>query len=133
MQASVDVQKKKVVNLQETKQIFDVLEKKVDASRETYDLVATRSLQESLQSRVNSVELFLLARAVLPNKPATPPLPIILLIGVFAGLGLGAAAAVAIELVEGRIRGDEALSQILRAPVLSHLTLPTMPQGRRVA
>lgn len=132
LQSAVVEQKKTVVQLQETKQAYDVLEKKVDATRETYDLVATRTLQESLQSRVSSVELFLLARAVLPEKPATLPLSLIVLIGVFAGLGLGAAAAVAIELVEGRIRGEQALTQLLRAPVLTKLTLSAIPQGRRV-
>ena len=124
LNASVQQQKKTVVDLQETKQLFDVLEKKVEASRDTYDLVATRSLQESLQSRVDSVELFLLARGVPADKPATPPLPIILLIGVFAGLGVGAAAAVALELVEGRIRGEQSLTQLLRAPVLAKLSVP---------
>ena len=124
LSASVDQQKKTVVDLQETKQLFDVLEKKVEASRDTYDLVATRSLQESLQSRVDSVELFLLARGVPADKPATPSLPIIIFIGVFAGLGIGAAAAVALELVEGRIRGEQALTQLLRAPVLAELSAP---------
>ncbi len=129
LNASVDDQKRTVVNLQETKQQFDVLEKKVDASRDTYDLVATRSLQEALQSRVDSVELFLLARAVPAEHPTTPPLPIIILIGIFAGLGLGGAAAVTVELVEGRIRGEDALAQLLRAPVLAKLTVPATSGG----
>jgi len=117
-------QKIRAVALQETKQLYDALEDKVETSRQTYDLVATRSLQESLQSRVDSVDVFLLARAVPADKPVTPPLFLILLIGVFVGLGLGAGAAVSAELLEGRIRDEKVLAHLLRAPSLVELTLP---------
>lgn len=127
--AVAERQKREVVELQETKQLFGVLENKVEASRETYDLVATRSLQESLQSRVDFVEVMLLSRAVPADKPVTPPLPLILLLGLFAGLGIGAAAAVSVELVEGRVRDQKAMSHLLRAPVLAELA----PQKRRAA
>lgn len=123
--------KKAVVALQSTKQTYDVLSKKVDASRETYDLVATRSLQESLQSRVDVVEVFMLARAVPANKPAVAPLWLIVLLGAIGGAFLGASAAVALELVEGRIRTRAALSQILRNAVICEVSAPVQRKKAR--
>lgn len=125
LESAVQDQKKQVVKLQETKQTYDVLEKKVEASRGTYDLVATRSLEESLQSRVDNVTTFLLARAVPSTKPATPPYPIIVLIGIFVGAFLGATAAVAVEFHEGRVRSAGALRQVLGTRVLADIPVPT--------
>lgn len=130
LNAALQEKKSEVVALQETKQRYDVLEKKVEASRQTYDLVANRSLQESLQSRVDTVDVMLLARAVPADKPITPPLPVIVLIGLFAGAFLGASGAVAIELIEGRVRAASAVSQLLRTTVLAELTLPEPIRSR---
>ncbi len=117
--------KNAVVALQETKQTFDVLQKKVEASRQTYDLVATRSLEESLQSRVYFVDVLLLARAVPATRATTPPLLVIVLIGIFVGGAIGVCAAVALEFIEGRIRTKSSLANTLRAPVLAEFSMPS--------
>ena len=117
-------QKVIVVDLQAAKQKYDILEKRVQANRDTYDLVTSRSLQESLQSRVDTVDVMLLARAIPSARPITPPLAVIIIIGVFAGLALGSAAAVAIEYVEGRVRSKDVVTHLLRAPVIAELSLP---------
>ena len=121
LEQAVADQKSEVVQLQETKQAYDVLEKNVAASRDTYDLVASRSLEESLQSRVDSVTTYLLARAVPSADPATPPYALVVVIGLFAGAALGASAAVALEFYEGRLRSEAAVKQVLRAPVLARV------------
>lgn len=128
LEQAVSALKAEVVELQETKQNYDVLEKKVEASRDTYDLVASRSLEETLQSRVGNVTTFLLARAVPAANPATPPYPVIVIIGVLAGAFLGAAAAVAVEFHEGRLRTAAAVRQILGTKVLAEIP----SSGRRV-
>jgi len=131
LETAVANQKATVVKLQETKQAYDVLEKKVEASRQTYDLVATRSLEEALQSRVDNVTTFLLARAVPSTSPATPPLPLIVLLGVVGGLALGVSAAIAVEFHEGRIRSASMVRQILRTPVLAEAPLSGLPARRK--
>ncbi|MEM8770108.1 MAG: Wzz/FepE/Etk N-terminal domain-containing protein [Pseudomonadota bacterium] len=125
LDAAAQRQKQEVVALQEIKQNYDVLSKRVDASRSTYDLVATRSLQESLQARVDIVEVFMLARAVPPKDPTMPPLGLIVALGFIAGGMIGASAAVAIELVEGRIRTKNAIANALNAPVFGEVALPS--------
>lgn len=123
LENAVARQKSEVVKLQETKQVYDVLEKRVEASQQTYDLVAARSLEESLQSRVDNVSTFLLARAVPSTKPATPPFPVIVLIGIFAGVAIGASAAIALEFKEGRVRSNDIVRHVFRAPVMAEVQI----------
>ncbi len=124
LDAAAKKKKADVVALQATKQTYDVLSRKVDASRQTYDLVSTRSLQESLQSRVDVVEVLMLARAVPADRPSTPPLAIIIVLGAIAGFFMGASAAVAMELIEGRVRDSAAVRRALRASIVSEISAP---------
>lgn len=123
--AALDAQaarlKEEVIGMQQTRQAYDLLEDKVAASQETYNLVTTRSLQESLQSRVDSIDVFLLARATPPSDPATPATWLIALLGGLAGLALGAAIAVFVELYEGRIRTIDAIRHSFRTPTVCEI------------
>lgn len=107
-----------VTAMQKTRETYDLLQNKVDTSRETYNLVTTRSLQESLQSRVDTLDVFLLSRATPPADPATPPVWMIALLGAFAGAAIGASAAVFIELLEGRVRTIEVIQRSFRTPLV---------------
>ena len=133
LEAAAKEKKDEVVALQETKQTYDVLARRVDASRQTYDLVSTRSLQESLQSRVDVIDVFMLARAVPPDRPATPPLPLIVAIGMIAGFFIGAGAAVSIELMEGRIRTGESIARVLRTGLVAEMSAPPEPTEAEAA
>lgn len=119
------------VAMQETRQAYDLLEDKVAASQETYNLVTTRTLQESLQSRIDSIDVFLLARATPPAKPATPPFWLIMAIGAVAGVSLGAAFAVFAELFEGRIRNADMVRQCFRTQTVCQ-TAPVKRPRRRI-
>ena len=116
--------KTEVAEMQKTRETYNMLEDRVATSQDTYNLVTTRSLQESLQSRVDTINVLLLARATPPGKPATPPGWVISLFGLFTGLAVGAAAAVFVELYEGRIRDLSAMRQIFRTAVLGEISAP---------
>ena len=130
LEATASNEKEAVLALQSTKQVYDTLLNKVDTSRQTFDLVTARSLQESLQSRVAVVEITMLARAVPPEKPAILPLPVIILLGAFVGACIGGSAAVAIELVEGRVRSVANVSHILRANLIAEISPPQYMKRR---
>jgi uncharacterized protein involved in exopolysaccharide biosynthesis len=123
--------KAQVVELQRVKEAYDILENRVKASRDTYALVANRTLQETLQSRVGNVDVVLLSRATPPEHPATPPLLVIVLIGVAFGAAVGSACAVIVEFAEGRVRDASALRHALRAPVLAEIPYPAAVKRRR--
>ncbi len=122
--------KAEVIGMQETRQAYDLLEDKVAASQETYNLVTTRSLQETQQSRIDTIDVFLLARATPPAKPITLSVWAVILLGAFAGSVIGAAAAIFIELYEGRIRSVEAVRHNLRTSIVCEIS-PAAPVRRR--
>lgn len=113
--------KAEVMGMQQTRQAYDLLEDKVAASQETYNLVTTRSLQETLQSRVDSIDVFLLARATPPAKPVTLPMWLVALLGAVAGAALGAAIAVFAEFYEGRVRTLDAVRRSFRTQTLAEI------------
>ena len=117
-------------DMQKTRETYDLLQDKVATSQETFNLVTTRSLQEAMQSRVDTVDVFLLARATPPAKPATPHPLLITLLGALAGALLGATTAVAVELVEGRVRTAAALRQTFRTGLVAEVT-PAPPRRRK--
>lgn len=131
LEAQVANLKNEVVDMQKTRQTYDLLEDKVQASQETYNLVTTRTLQESLQSRIDSIDVFLLARATPPSKPSTPPKWAIILIGTFAGAVLGASIAVFIELLEGRVRTIVAVARSFRTQTVCAVGTPAPRRRRR--
>ncbi len=117
--------------MQTTREAYDLLEDKVETSQETFNLVTTRSLQEALQSRVDTIDVLLLARATPPAKPATPHPLLITLLGVVAGALIGATTAVAVELLEGRVRSAMALRQTFRTGIVAELTATPARRRRR--
>ena len=129
LEASAAQMKADLTEMQTMRQKYDLLENKVSASQDTYNLVATRSLQEALQARVDSIDVFLLARGVPSSKPATPPFWIVVLLGVAAGAAIGAGVAVFIELYEGRVRSAAAVRQALRTQITGEVTQPRRKGG----
>lgn len=117
--------------MQKTRETYDLLEDKVATSQETFNLVTTRSLQEALQSRVDTIDVMLLARATPPAGPATPHPLIITLIGVIAGALLGATTAVAVELLEGRVRTTEAIRRTFRTGIVAEIDAEAPKRKRR--
>ncbi|MGF1544361.1 MAG: GumC family protein [Parvularculaceae bacterium] len=106
---------------QSTRDAYDLLKNKVTASQDTFNLLATRSLEEALQSRVDTTDVLLLARGVPPSRPATPPMAVIVALGAVVGAVLGGSIAVFVEFFEGRLRSADMVRSILRAPVIGEL------------
>lgn len=136
LEAEAAKMKQQVVELQKVKETHEILENKVAANRDTYALVANRTLQETLQSRVDNVDVVLLSRAVPQAAPLTPPLFVIVIIGAAFGAALGSCVAVLVEFAEGRIRDGASLRHALRVPVLAEVDAsaeaPTVARARRM-
>ena len=125
------LQRQRVLDLQDKKQQFDILEKDVETARQTYDLITARTQQEGLQARVESVSVFLLNQAVPTTKPSQPTFWMIVVVGFILGLGLGGTLAVFVELMEARVRGDMTIQFSTRRPVLATMRLG-LPHKRRL-
>lgn len=113
--------KAEVSGMQSQRERYDLLENKLNASQDTFNLVATRSLEESLQSRVDTFDVLLLARATPPSKPSTPPDWAIVLLSLAVGAFIGAAVAVFVEMREARVRDADALRIIFRTGAIGEV------------
>ncbi len=131
--AEVERQKQQVVSLQKTKQRFDTLENNLETNRQAYDLLATRTLQEGLQSRFDAIDVLLLSRAVPAGKPFIPIKILIILGGAVVGLGMGLTTAVLIELLEGRLRSRQGLAFASKSVMLAEIRVPRTVKARYYA
>ncbi len=129
LEAEAATLKATLSGMQKTREAYDHLEDNVTTSQETFNFVTTRSLQEALQSRVDTIDVFLLARATPASKPATPHPVLITLLGLLAGAAVGAATAVAVELLEARVRTLAPLRQTFRTGIVCEIT--AAPKKRR--
>jgi len=118
LSAAAERQKKLVLDLQKQKQKFDQLQNTLQARRNALDLVSVRSLQESLQSRLDVIDVMLLSRAVPATEPSLPPIPLLVIVGTILGLGGSVFLVLIIELIEARVRVGRSLEKALKAPLL---------------
>lgn len=85
--------------------------------RDQYRNTAARTAQLEQQAQSTESGLTLLGDAVVPQAPASPNIPLILIGAVIGGLGFGVVAAMALELFWRRVRGVEEL-RLINVPVL---------------
>ena len=121
LQRDSDAMKAGVSEIQARRDDYNLLQDRVNASKETFNLVATRSLEEALQARLNSTEVFLLGRAIPNADSATPPASIIIALGLCLGLIVGTSLAAIAEFADDRVREEAAVRRVLRAPVFGEL------------
>jgi Mrp family chromosome partitioning ATPase/capsular polysaccharide biosynthesis protein len=86
----------------------------------------------TLEDRINQLEsvqtgtdptLDISQTAEVPTSPAGASTPVILVLALLAGLALGSAAAVLIELLDRRVRDEEEALSILPLPILARVPL----------
>ncbi len=129
LEAAARVQKQKVLDYQKIRQRFDELEQSLNTNQQTFDEVARRTLQQSLQSRFDLIDIMMLGRAVPPAEPPIPLHVIVIIAGFFLGLFIGVSAAILIELLEARIRVPMMLERCIGAPVMAELAIAA-PRGK---
>lgn len=130
IRAQFDAQKKKVLDLNRTRDELSVLQRDLDSAQRAYELTAQRYTQTNLEGQSNQSDISLLATAVPPSSPASPRILINLVLSMFVGLVLGVAAALGLELVNRRVRSEADLVEGLGLPVLGSIARPSL-DGKR--
>ena len=91
--------------------------------QQAYLALLTKS-QESriaanLEKRGVGEQLKITHRPTRPSQPASPNRPLIVLLGIVIGLGLGAVTVVGLEVLDTAFRSDVEVAAVLRLPVLA--------------
>ncbi len=102
-----------------------------------YDSLLKKELQSqlatNLERRQQGQQFRVIDPPSLPQKPASPNRLQLSLMGLLAGLALGAATAVGLELVDGRIRSERELKTLVGVRVLTGIPRLSTPRQQRNA
>jgi uncharacterized protein involved in exopolysaccharide biosynthesis len=129
LQAEVDKEKKRVIELTSEHDRLTVLQKDVESAQRAYDLVSQRLSQQSLESKAHPTNVSVFASAEPPVKPSQPKVILnALLAGVLSVL-LGIAWVLMRELSRPRLRSPDDIAMALGLPVL--VTLPKASRALR--
>ncbi|CAL1240852.1 chain length determinant protein EpsF [Candidatus Methylocalor cossyra] len=121
IQAALDAQKKKVLELRAERDTIAVLQREVENAQRIFDTVTQRYAQISLESQAQQTNVSVLTPASEPVRPSNPSPVITLLLAAAFGAVLGTGTALGLELLGPRVRGPEDLNGPLGLPVLAVL------------
>jgi succinoglycan biosynthesis transport protein ExoP len=133
LEASLEVEKKKALELSLLERDYRALERDARTAGETYTVVAQRDAEIGMTNRTEAEGVEILDRATRPREPVFPPKGLIIAIALVGGLALGAIFALGVDLRDHRIRGLVDLERALASlgvPVLAQL--PLLPADARL-
>lgn len=99
-----------------------VMQRDVEAARQTYDTVRQRFNEAALKSQISQPNASLLDQATVPLFPARPNLPLWLVAGIALGLLAGIAAVVLSEIMRPRVRTASGLAASTEVEVIADLS-----------
>jgi uncharacterized protein involved in exopolysaccharide biosynthesis len=118
LRSALEAQRGRVLQLKADREELAVLQRDVDLAQRTYDAVAARLAQMTLEGASSQTNAALLVAATEPARPSFPRWPLNLTLGALSGLLLGIAAALARETADRRVRSIEDVARDLHLPVL---------------
>ena len=104
VRAALDAQRTKMLTMKGMRDESSVLVRDVETAQRAYDAVVQRFNQSSLESQATLSNVNVLTPATPPLEPSTPPPLKIALMSILGGAALGLAAALALEMLDKRVR-----------------------------
>jgi polysaccharide biosynthesis transport protein len=121
LQALIEEQKKKVLDLRSEHDEISVLAKDVETAQRAYEGVAQRMSQLNLESKSEQTNLSVLSPAVPPTEASQPKVKASIMGSLGGGIALGIALAMALEFLDRRVRNADDLKAIEGIPLLGVL------------
>lgn len=124
VRALYEAQRAKVLRMRDQHDEVAVLQRELESSQRAYDAVLTRYNQSSLESQNTQTNISVLNRANQPILPSSPNVVLNAILATILGIGLGIGAAMALELMNRKVRSVDDVVQALGLPVIGILPLP---------
>jgi polysaccharide biosynthesis transport protein len=121
LQAAVEAQRQKVIEMRDAKNAAFILARDVDTAQKAYEAAQQRYTVNKVESGARYSNVTVLNEATPPAAPARPKFLLNLVLGVVLGLVLGFAAVFLLELLDRRVRSTDDLESGLDAPVIGQL------------
>lgn len=129
LKSQIEAQKRRVFELRGSKDDLDLLARDVEVAQRAYDAVAQRKAQVTLESQSDLAGAKVLSRAMPALRPSKPNVYQNIGGGIVGGIVLGVGLAMALELLNRRVRSARDLMDIEGVPLLA--VLPTSPRDRK--
>ena len=115
---AVSVVQKKVLADKEVQDRGQILVSDVDDAEKLYATAVSSYKQNELMSKAEQTDVSVLNRAFVPNVPAGPSVMLSLLVSAAVGALLGIGYALALELMDRKVRSEQDLAGIAGLPLL---------------
>ena len=131
LKKALEEQRQKILTMKENSDSALTLKRDLEAAKNQFELVSTRTSMSEISSRQATANAFLVTEASVPKTPSSPRLGLIALSALLFGLALGSAIACITEYLDHRVRSKDDLS-LLGLPALA-LISAGKPDWRRLA
>lgn len=118
VRAALNAQKEKVLALNGARDELSVLANEMENAKRAYETASQRLTQTNLEGQSTQSDISVLTAASVPRSPAGPRMLLNLLLALVVGSILGIAAAIAMELLDQRVRSADDLAQLFGLPLL---------------
>jgi chain length determinant protein EpsF len=118
LEAALAAQRNRVLDLNRERDQIAVLQRDVESAQRTFDVLAQRAAQTTVESRTTQTNITVLNPATPPAQPSGPRVRLNIAIAVFLGALLGVVLAMGLELVSRRVRSLPDLDALPGVPVL---------------
>ena len=122
--AALESQRQKVLRMKAVRDEGMVLQRDVENAQRAYDAVQARLSQTNLESQTTQSNVNLLTQAVPPVEPSSPKLVLNTLLALFLGLLLAMGTAMALEMMDRRVRSIDDVVAALDLPVIGVMPRP---------
>ncbi|MFC7298948.1 chain length determinant protein EpsF [Herminiimonas aquatilis] len=118
VRTALNAQKEKVLALNGARDELSVLANEMENAKRAYETASQRLTQTNLEGQSTQSDISVLTAASVPRSPAGPRMLLNLLLALVVGSILGIAAAIAMELLDQRVRSADDLAQLFGLPLL---------------
>ena len=129
LQSRVDALKSQLLGEQRRSIQFNILQRDVDTNRALYEALLQRFKEVGIAGGVGTNNISIVDRALAPQSPSSPNVPLNLGLGLLLGLLIGCAAAIVLEQLAESVISPAEFQSKLRIPLLGSTPASKVPLG----
>ena len=129
LRAAFEEQKQKAYELNHGAAQYAILKHEVEATRDLYETLQRKLKEAGISAGLAAANIGVVDVAQVPSTPVEPQVPLVMGLGLGAGLLLGTLNAIALEAMDTTIRSGEEAEALCSVPSLA--SIPLMDDTRR--